>query len=110
MVDKTNYKEHILFFLMCVLCILGVISGLGAINYGVANGILYIVAGITGIGLSVYTIITSYKRFNQNTSNVIKNQNVHFGSVDTIIKYDKTENSENTSFTNEEVENEFKSE
>lgn len=67
MVDKTNYKYHLRFFMACLICILSSIGVLGCLNYSVAAGGLYIVAGISMIGTIVYFIAHEYKKFNNDT-------------------------------------------
>lgn len=67
MVDKNNYKHHLRFFFACVFCILGVIGGIGSLNYGASNGWLYSVAGVVSIAAVVYVIVKEYKRFESNT-------------------------------------------
>lgn len=67
MIDKTNYKQHLRFFLVCVLCILGAIGGLGSLNYCITGGGIYFIAGFAVFGTAIYTVAQEYKRFNNNT-------------------------------------------
>ena len=65
---KTNKtKEYILFFSMCFLIFFGLISASASIEYSVTNGKLYLFSGIIGIGLMIYLLVISFKRFLNNT-------------------------------------------
>ena len=61
---KNNMKEVALAFVMGLIVALGLIASAGSINYGAAKeGWLYIVAGIGGIGVTVYAAIAFYRQF-----------------------------------------------
>lgn len=61
---KNNMKEVALAFVMGVIVALGFIASAGSINWGVKQeGWLYVVAGIGGIGVTVYAAIAFYRQF-----------------------------------------------
>ena len=62
---QNNLKEVALAFIMGALVALGIIAAAGSLNWGVrgGEGWLYIVAGIGGIGVTVYAAIAFYRQF-----------------------------------------------
>ena len=64
MIDKTNYKNHLMFLLGCLLGVFGVIAGAGSMNYGVSIGKgFYVFAGIIAIIDAVIIIASFYKKY-----------------------------------------------
>ncbi len=64
MIDKTNYKNFLMFILGCLLGALGVIAGAGSINYGVDIGKgFYVFAGVVAIIDAVLVIATFYRKY-----------------------------------------------
>lgn len=65
MIDKTNYKNHLMFLLGCLLGVFGVIAGAGSMNWGVrgGEGWLFIVAGIICIADAIYAVYSFYVQF-----------------------------------------------
>ena len=60
--NKLKNNEGLRFISAGLLCFLGVIAGLGSINWGIENGILFIISGIITIPVSAFPFIAEYKR------------------------------------------------
>jgi len=60
--NKIKNNEGLRFIAAGAMCFLGVISGIGALNWGVEHGALFNIAGIVGIILSAFPFIAEYKR------------------------------------------------
>lgn len=60
-------KSEFRFFLMCILCFLGVVCTLGSINYGITDGWFYAISGIANIAIVVLMILAEYKRYSDKT-------------------------------------------
>lgn len=60
---QNNLKEVGLAFVMGLIVAAGIITSAGCFNWAKTEGLLYVVAGVLNIGVTVYAAISFYKRF-----------------------------------------------